>query len=85
MRRREGRHQLGAWRAQADESEVKEIHTFANGFCKDLSTVIAGLTLPLSSGALEANAAPAAAGECPAQDREGDLKKDAAFFAKEMK
>ncbi|MEU9256698.1 transposase [Streptomyces sp. NPDC048270] len=54
LRRRDG-HRLGAWLAHADESEVKEIRTFANGLRKDLSAVTAGLTLPLSSGAVEGN------------------------------
>ncbi len=52
LRCREG-HRLGDWFAQADESQVKEIRTFANGLRKDLAAVTAGLTLPLSSGAVE--------------------------------
>ncbi|MGW3622552.1 transposase [Streptomyces sp. NPDC000880] len=56
LRRRDG-HRLGDWLAQADESQVKEIRTFANGLRKDLAAVTAGLTLPLSSGAVEGNVA----------------------------
>ncbi|MFI5987824.1 ISL3 family transposase [Streptomyces sp. NPDC051555] len=54
LRRRDG-HLLADWLGQADESQVKEIRTFANGLRKDLSAVTAGLTLPLSSGAVEGN------------------------------
>ncbi|APU42998.1 ISL3 family transposase [Streptomyces sp. TN58] len=54
LRRRDG-HKLDVWLARADESQVKEIRTFANGLRKDLSAVTAGLTLPLSSGAVEGN------------------------------
>ncbi|WP_372504539.1 transposase [Streptomyces spinosisporus] len=54
LRRLDG-HRLGEWLAQADESKVKEIRTFANGLRKDLAAVTAGLTPPLSSGAVEGN------------------------------
>lgn len=54
LRRRDG-HRLGDWLTQADESQVKEIRTFANGLRRDLAAVTAGLTLPLNSGAVEGN------------------------------
>ncbi|MEV6013524.1 transposase [Streptomyces sp. NPDC051976] len=54
LRRRDG-HRLGDWLAKADNSQVKEIRTFANGLRRDLSAVTAGLTLPLNSGAVEGN------------------------------
>ncbi|MEU5306601.1 hypothetical protein ACH4YO_36160 [Streptomyces noursei] len=40
---------------QVDECATKELHAFANGLCKDLDTVTAGLTLPLGSGIIEGN------------------------------
>ncbi|MFE3774543.1 ISL3 family transposase [Streptomyces sp. NPDC059122] len=54
LRRRDG-HRLGDWLIQADDCQIKEIRTFANGLRKDLAAVTAGLTLPLSSGAVEGN------------------------------
>ncbi|MFC5911309.1 ISL3 family transposase [Streptacidiphilus monticola] len=54
LRRREG-HQLTDWLTRADDSQIKELQTFANGLRKDLAAVTAGLTLHWNSGPVEGN------------------------------
>ncbi len=51
LRQREG-HRPTAWLAQAEQSEVKELHAFAGGIRKGLAAVTAGLTQHWNSGPL---------------------------------
>ncbi|WP_338704006.1 transposase (plasmid) [Streptomyces sp. Q6] len=52
LRRRDG-HRLISWLKEVEQSELKELHVFANGVRKDLAAVTAGLTVPWNSGAVE--------------------------------
>ncbi|MFI7337030.1 ISL3 family transposase [Streptomyces sp. NPDC050085] len=45
LRRRDG-HRLVDWLEEVEQSELKELHVFANGVRNDLSAVTAGLTVP---------------------------------------
>jgi transposase len=44
---------LGAWIAAVRADDLPHLHTFANGLERDHAAVLAGLTLPYSSGAVE--------------------------------
>ena len=50
-----GRHgeRLDAWIAAVRADDLPHLHTFANGLERDHAAVLAGLTLPYSSGAVE--------------------------------
>jgi transposase len=50
-----GRHgeRLGTWIAAVRADDLPHLHTFANGLERDHAAVLAGLTLPYSSGAVE--------------------------------
>ena len=50
-----GRHgkRLDAWNAAVRADDLPHLHTFANGLERDHAAVLAGLTLPYSSGAVE--------------------------------
>ena len=52
-----GRHgeRLGTWIAAVRADDLPALHTFANGLERDHAAVLAGLTLPHSSGAVEGN------------------------------
>ncbi|MFJ9847048.1 ISL3 family transposase [Kitasatospora sp. NPDC101155] len=52
LRRRDG-HRLQDWLAEAEQSEITELHSFAKGLRQDLAAVTAGLTMTWSSGAVE--------------------------------
>lgn len=52
LRHRDG-HRLTAWLAQAEQSEIKELHAFARGLRKDLAAVTAGLSQHWNSGPVE--------------------------------
>ncbi len=54
LRRLDG-HRFTQWLADADASQVKELHTFAAGIRKDLAAVTAGLTTHWNSGPVEGN------------------------------
>jgi transposase len=53
-RQRQGQH-LNAWIAAAQASEIAPLRGFATGLLADYDAVLAGLTLPWSSGAVEGN------------------------------
>ncbi|WP_344286705.1 transposase [Streptomyces synnematoformans] len=44
---------LAAWLAQAEQSEIKELHAFTSGLRKDLAAVTAGLSQHWNSGPVE--------------------------------
>ena len=46
---------LDAWIAAADASDLQDLHSFTHGLKRDHDAVLAGLTLPYSSGAVEGN------------------------------
>ncbi|MFI7135807.1 transposase [Nonomuraea sp. NPDC050153] len=50
-----GRHgeRLDAWIEAVRADDLPHLHTFANGIQRDYDAVLAGLTLPYSSGAIE--------------------------------
>lgn len=52
-----GRHgdRLDTWIAAVRADDLPALHTFANGLERDHTAVLAGLTLPHSSGAVESN------------------------------
>jgi transposase len=52
-----GRHgdRLDTWIAAVRADDLPHLHTFANGLERDHAAVLAGLTLPHSSGAVEGN------------------------------
>jgi transposase len=52
MTERQGQR-LGQWITGVRADPLPALHTFANGLCKDHDAVLAGLTLPYSSGAVE--------------------------------
>jgi len=52
LRHLHGQH-LDTWIAQAQASEIPQLHGFATGLLKDYDAVRNGLTLPWSSGAVE--------------------------------
>jgi transposase len=52
LRRRDG-HRLARWLEEVEQSEIKDLHVFANGVHKDLAAVTAGLSVPWNSGAVE--------------------------------
>ncbi|MZG13745.1 hypothetical protein GTY44_09595 [Streptomyces sp. SID5914] len=52
LRRRDG-HRLTDWLVEAEQSEIKDLHVFANGVRKDLAAVTAGLLVPWNSEAVE--------------------------------
>lgn len=52
LRERRG-HQLAEWVTDAENGSVREIAAFAAGLRKDWKAVVAGLTLPYSSGRVE--------------------------------
>ncbi|MFE0063344.1 transposase [Streptomyces sp. NPDC059003] len=52
LRRRDG-HRLIGWLEEVEQTELKELHVFANGVRKDLAAVTAGLTVSWKSGAVE--------------------------------
>ncbi|MER7850878.1 transposase [Kitasatospora sp. NPDC096077] len=52
LRRRDG-HRLQGWLAEAEQSEITELHSFAKGLRQDLAAVTAGLTTDWNSGAVE--------------------------------
>jgi transposase len=52
LRERRG-HELHAWVTDAQNGPVREIASFAAGLRKDWNAVVAGLTLPYSSGKVE--------------------------------
>lgn len=52
LRRRDG-HRLTGWLEEVEQSEIKDLHVFANGVRKDLAAVTAGLSVPWNSGAVE--------------------------------
>uniref|UniRef100_UPI0016776675 transposase n=1 Tax=Streptomyces lomondensis TaxID=68229 RepID=UPI0016776675 len=52
LRRRDG-HRRTEWLDQAEQSEIKDLHVFANGLRKEHAAVTLGLTVPWSSGAVE--------------------------------
>lgn len=54
LRTRTGQH-LATWIEQTEHANIPEIRSFANGLRKDWDAVVAGLTMPWSSGAVEGN------------------------------
>ncbi|MCX4683454.1 transposase [Kitasatospora purpeofusca] len=52
LRRRDG-HRLKDWLAEAEQSGITELHSFANGLRQDLAAVTAGLTVAWNSGAVD--------------------------------
>ncbi|MFK4272467.1 transposase [Streptomyces milbemycinicus] len=52
MNHRRGRH-LKTWIAAVQADPVPALHTFANGLLTDLDAIVAGLSLPYSSGVVE--------------------------------
>jgi transposase len=54
LRTRTGQH-LAAWIEQTEHADIPELRSFANGLRKDWDAVVAGLTMPWSSGAVEGN------------------------------
>lgn len=46
---------LDAWIAKAEAADSPDLHSFTAGLKRDHSAVLAGLTLPHSSGAVEGN------------------------------
>ncbi|MFE3205594.1 transposase [Embleya sp. NPDC059237] len=52
MNNRHG-HQLKDWIAQVQADSIPALHTFTTGLGQDRDAVIAGLSLPYSSGAVE--------------------------------
>ncbi|WP_251019069.1 transposase [Streptomyces sp. ISL-11] len=52
LRTRTG-ERLDPWLAEVEASSVTELHSFANGLRKDRDAVLAGLTVPWNSGAVE--------------------------------
>jgi len=52
MTKRRGRH-LEKWIAAADASGLAELRSFITGLRRDQDAVVAGLTLPYSSGVVE--------------------------------
>ncbi|MEU1601472.1 hypothetical protein ABZ468_54755 [Streptomyces sp. NPDC005708] len=53
MASRSGRTQLTGWIDQVTTSDLPELVSFVNGIGSDLGAVVAGLSLPISSGAVE--------------------------------
>jgi transposase len=51
---RQGQH-LNAWIAAAEASDIAPLRGFATGLLADYDAVLAGLSLPWSSGAVEGN------------------------------
>lgn len=52
MNQRRGR-ELKQWIAAVQADPIPPLHTFANGLLTDLDAVVAGLSLPYSSGVVE--------------------------------
>ncbi|MET7519296.1 ISL3 family transposase [Streptomyces sp. NPDC005480] len=52
MNDRQGKH-LGQWIASVQAHDLPALHTFVKGLGQDLDAVVAGLSLPYSSGAVE--------------------------------
>ncbi|PJF01960.1 hypothetical protein CUT44_00670 [Streptomyces carminius] len=52
MNNRQG-HRLHRWIADVRTDDLPALHTFAGGLGHDLNAVVAGLTLPYSSGVVE--------------------------------
>jgi transposase len=55
MTKRTGEQELAGWLERTEADDQPELHTFATGIRQDLAAVIAGLTLPYSSGSTEGN------------------------------
>ncbi|MEU6324711.1 transposase [Streptomyces sp. NPDC047009] len=53
MASRSGRTQLTGWIDQVTTSDLPELVSFVNGIGSDLGAVVAGLSLPISSGVVE--------------------------------
>ncbi|WP_206671099.1 transposase, partial [Streptomyces sp. CB01881] len=53
MTARAGRDQLAGWIDQVKATGLPELMSFVNGIGSDLGAVVAGLSLPFSSGAVE--------------------------------
>jgi transposase len=52
MNNRQGQH-LGQWIDRVQADDLPTLHSFVNGLGQDLDAVVAGLSLPYSSGAVE--------------------------------
>jgi len=55
LRERRGADAFEAWATDAERSTVSELRGFATSLRRDTSAVVAGLTLPWSSGSVEGN------------------------------
>jgi transposase len=55
LRERRGADAFHAWTTDAERSSVSELRSFATNLRRDTAAVVAGLTLPWSSGSVEGN------------------------------
>jgi transposase len=53
LRKRRG-HEFGTWLEAVEASQIAELRRFAHSLCQDKEAVIAGLTLSVSNGPVEA-------------------------------